>query len=199
MIDAKQSDSKYKNPFTFSPLLPQSKRKDVYHNDYATKLVPWIEGDQAVHIRVLDLSQRKAVITHIMVVSIISSNPFKYEVVKEPYGTDDLFTLFPKDIFEQVLIAGDQTPRQLSYNTNTERNANVCTNYWRQETFSKLSSDTELRGDGITNIRLFYESLSSTCQATHSLSIKVLPPYHALTSNSTIHCIMIGNPLTFRG
>ncbi len=133
-----------------------------------------------------------------MVVSIISNNPFEYEVVKEPYGTDDRFTLFHKHIFEQVSIAGDQTPRQLADNTNTEHNANFRTNYWHQATFSKLSSDTELHGDVITNILLFCESLSSTYQATHSLSIKVLPPYHALTSNSIIHCIVIGNPSTFR-
>ncbi len=89
MIDAKQSPLKNKNPFTFSPLLRQSKWTDVYHNDSATKLVPWNVGDQEVHIRVLNPSQHNAIITHITVVSIIPNNPYKYEVVNEQYVTDD--------------------------------------------------------------------------------------------------------------
>ncbi len=59
-----------------------------------------------------------------MVIDIISNDPFEYEVVKEPYGTDDRFILFHQNIFEQVLIASEQTPQQVADNTNTECNAN---------------------------------------------------------------------------
>ena len=134
-----------------------------------------------------------------MVIDIISNNPFEYEVVKEPYGTDDRFILFHKDIFEQVSIAGDQTPQQVADNNNAERNTNFCINCWWKATFSKLSSDIELYGDGITNICRFYKSLFFTCQAMHSISLEVLPDYLDLSSNSSIFQIIIGDPSAFRG
>ncbi len=45
-----------------------SKWTDIYHNEYATKLVPSNEGDQAVRIRGLNATQRNAIINYSMLI-----------------------------------------------------------------------------------------------------------------------------------
>ena len=166
-----------KSSFLPSPLLPQNKFTDLHQNFYTTKLVPWQVGEHALQIESDGQPNGLAIFTNITIIGLYNKEPYEYLVIKEPYGQDDQYHLIHSEIYQQVT---DQKPLPSVVGYPSEQYTFRASN-WKQATFLKLADSIVLQGDGITEIKTFYESIASICQSSHAMSNKDLPHFEELS------------------
>ena len=151
---------------------------------YQTKELPWKSYETAfLKILKTDLQGIIPTAEQVTVMRMLTEKPPTYQISQHPHTEDDL-----RDVKHSELFELKQVP---------ERASALQITSFRADRFIKALETLKLGGDGLSDIREFYDEICMRAKTAHVSSQDILPSFVALVHNKTIKQMMQGPPNSY--
>ena len=175
--------SNYHTAFVDPPLFPRQEFE--YDGEtYQTKELLW-KPCQTGYLKILknDLQGVIPTAEQVTVMKMLTQKPPTYQTSQHPHTDDDL-----RDVKHCQLFELKQVPEKVSALQITS---------FRADRFIKALETLKLGGDGLSDIREFYDEICMRAKTAHVSSQDVLPSFVTLVHDKTIKQMMQGPPNSY--
>ena len=151
---------------------------------YSTKIAEWNPEEEAYY----HYADVKGRVIKICPCTILSKRhdeyPVMYYAQEYPNGENDVFDIEQNELYYRKPV--EQVVRDSEQQIQPHRTFFMKPGMWKAGYWKKYSQDIFLEGDGVSQIRNFYEDIASVCRLSHATAAEVLPDYERLLSTETI-------------